>query len=369
MSANPVQREKRRRRVLRDEATEVRKNERPETKSGRRYADAALEDAQFRITDFLPRSAWKLAAVLTAGLTVVSCLEIVYRWQTQVSAENSLAISPSFDLASVGSLGTWFATMAMLGCSLVSLVIYNIRRHRIADYRGRYRLWSWAAIVFLIASVSATTRIDQVAASLAYRVTGGHVLSSVPAWLLVGWSVIGLTVAVPMLLELRMSQTTIAGLLASGICYSAAGLLHVGTFQGSTVVQHVAMQSGLLYVGHVLMFTSLLAFARLVFLDAQGELIRRPRAVKPVVAPEWAVAFRMRQKERRVARRNGQPSPRKKPAKPGKAVAGKVKPQPAKDETAAEQEMDPTVLENLDLTKTERRKLRKQMRQQQRRAA
>lgn len=383
MTTNSVQREKRRRRVLREDAGDVRKSERPSTKGGRRYTDGALEESQLRCTDLLPRQAWKLSALLAAGLVSILLLEFIYRWQAGTAMASSRAVAPPFDLAAAGSIGAWFASMMLMGCSVVSLMTYNLRRHRIADYRGRYRFWLWAAVVFGIASVSTVARIDQVLASLMFTATGGQPSSSTPVWVFVGWSVVGLTVAVPLLLELRMSRTTIAGLLAGGLCYAAAGLLSVGVFRGRTLAGHVSLQVGLLYVGHLFTLTSFLAFARLIFLDAQGQLTRKPRKVpREITPPQWVTAWRQRQAEKRVGQGKA-PAKKKKtksasdgPSRLRVKRSANTKVVPTQDappkvvqvEYDVEDEMDPQILDNPDLTKAERRKLRRQLKQRRRAA-
>ena len=46
----------------------------------------------------------------------------------------------------------------MLGSSsLTALLVYVIRRHKMDDYRGRYRLWLWCAAALLIALAGCTS--------------------------------------------------------------------------------------------------------------------------------------------------------------------------------------------------------------------
>ena len=292
MATNSVQREKRRRRVLREDTGEVRKSQRPKTNSNRRYSDGALEEAQPRVTDWLPRQTWQLGVTFAIGVVAVLSLHVVYRWQAAGTVTDGRPLTPAFNLAAAGSIGAWFGSVMSLSCSFLSLMIFNIRRHRIADYRGRYRFWLWAALIFGIASVTTVARFDLAVATWMFNLTGGRPFPSPTAWVIGGWALLSLTVAVPLLLELRMSQLTISGLLAAGLCYAASALLYVGVFRGQTVVTHVAWQVSFLYFGHVLALTSLYAFARLVFLDAQGELTRKPRRERnPIQPPAWVVAW------------------------------------------------------------------------------
>jgi hypothetical protein len=380
MSANPIQ--QRRRRVLRDEPKEVRKSERPKSKSGRRYSDGALEESQLRITDFLPRATWRLGVVFAVGMTSIAALLLTYGWQAGKSMTAGQPIASALDLASPGSIAAWFAAAMAIGCAAAALIIFGIRRHRIADYRGRYRMWTWAAFVFLLASLDAVAQISQLAAGLVLKLTGGFFISTPATWVLLGWSILALTVAVPFLLELRMSQSTMAGLLAAGLCYATAGLLYGGYFQGSTTTSHAMLQVGFLHTAHLAMFTSLLAFARLVFLDAQGQLVRKERKRREITPPDWAIAWRRKQTANRAARRAArqerkaagaaEPTSKSKPKVKTKRVAKKAAPAVVKveyDDAYDEQEVNPEILQNPDLTKAERRKLKKQLKQQQRRAA
>ena len=55
----------------------------------------------------------------------------------------------AIDAGAAGNLAAWFSSCLLLMAAACSLQIYNLRRHKIDDYRGRYRIWVWAAIALL----------------------------------------------------------------------------------------------------------------------------------------------------------------------------------------------------------------------------
>ncbi len=58
--------------------------------------------------------------------------------------------------------------------SVACLLIYSIRRHRIDDYRGRYRVWLGAALACLMLSANSVAGLHQVVADMLSHFTGGR---------------------------------------------------------------------------------------------------------------------------------------------------------------------------------------------------
>src|SRR5205823_14278964 len=59
----------------------------------------------------------------------------------------------AFDLDGEGSLGAGFSAALLALSGVTAVLIYTLRRHRLDDYRGRYRLWLWAAMCWFVMSM------------------------------------------------------------------------------------------------------------------------------------------------------------------------------------------------------------------------
>ena len=60
---------------------------------------------------------------------------------------------PAVDLAAPGSVADWFSSCLLLAAAGLGILTYLIRRHRVDDYRGRYRMWYWMVPLLVIASL------------------------------------------------------------------------------------------------------------------------------------------------------------------------------------------------------------------------
>ena len=142
--ANP-----RRRRVLADDlaagdAAAVRTVISPHPRSHRRidgYAPGAKPEQQRRISEFVPNTRLAFGLWFAAGVTVIGCLAAGQIWLPAITSRISTQAAVSLELGATGSLASWIASLWLGLAGVLSLLIYSIRRHKLDDYRGRYRWW------------------------------------------------------------------------------------------------------------------------------------------------------------------------------------------------------------------------------------
>jgi hypothetical protein len=158
--------DERRRRVLRDEITGGQDEEAAsipissKRDRARRYTDGALAESQPRVTDFLPQRGF---SALVVGLLLLTAVAAVITAHIAVTTSGLLAKEPRlamFDLNGRGNIGQWFASLLFGGLALLSLVIYNLRMHRVDDFRGRYRVWL-VAFVFCFSAWMLSRRFSK----------------------------------------------------------------------------------------------------------------------------------------------------------------------------------------------------------------
>ena len=165
-------RDVRRRRALIDEpdtalATASRESSRPSgadaspSEPARRYSDAALSPRQPRVIDLIPIRRWTnlvLAALLLSG---AAGIEALYGHLALENTAFDVSQLPAIDLSERGSVATWFSSAMLAACALFGLLTYQLRRHRVDDYRGRYRMWCWVIPMFLLASVDQVAGVQE----------------------------------------------------------------------------------------------------------------------------------------------------------------------------------------------------------------
>ena len=143
-----VQREDRRRRVLRDEAGKKSPSNRSRGGQNARlqlYVEDAVGGAQPRITDFIPRRKYGLLVWFLLCMVPPSIVQALYVLRTELLEGSLLQETSALRLVGAGTIATWFSSMLLMLAGLVALAIYCVRRHKLDDYRGGYRLWLWVA--------------------------------------------------------------------------------------------------------------------------------------------------------------------------------------------------------------------------------
>lgn len=383
-------RDERRRRALIDEAqaepapveeTPPVKRKSKSDDGASRYSLASLAEGLPRITHLLPKRRltlwlWLLgAAALIAGLTALDAYHAV--WRTRFPSVDWSML----DAEAPGSLARWFASLVFVWAAFASFQVYLIRLHRADDYRGGYRLWSWAAAVFLFASADAGASLHVLAGSALAAASGTPHHSQLAGLLLVATVAIGF--GLRMVWEIKPSRGALAVLATAAVCYVFTSLAGSGAIGPSSMAPWAGGAAAL--AGHALVLLTVGVFGRYVYLEAHGGIAKRPKkakgsegASKKRGTKSDSVNGLRAEAKKRPAKTDldgvksesgagaGKPStePMKKPvetkpAAPSLATKPVAKPSAADDE----EDEDDAGADSSRLSKAERRRLRKQQRQ------
>lgn len=278
----------RRRRVLKDEvlsASSNYSNRRSANEDGAsaapRYSDAAGVENHPQITDFIPRRYSTIAMLVAVGAVVSAALAGAHYFAQPIAAATGMQSVAAIDLSAHGSLASWLASVLLLIASATCIITLSIRRHRIDDFRGRYRVWFLAAVACLVLSINSVSGTHQSVADILNHLTGWVPLHAGAGWWLMlaglplGW------IMLRTLLDVRECRVAVALLAAAIACY----VVSVGSYLGvarvvDPRVKAIAIGATLL-MGHWLGLAAVVAYARFVVLDAQGLIpIRRRDTVK-----------------------------------------------------------------------------------------
>ena len=243
-----------------------------------RYSEAAGVENHPQITDFVPRRYRTIALLAVTGVASTAALAALHYAAPSWAAAINVAGMPPFDLASTGSLAAWVAAVVLLLASALCLLVYSIRRHRIDDYRGRYRIWLAASAACLILSATSVAGLHHVLAYTLSHVTGWTALRAGAVWWL---AVAGLPLAWVALRTLRdvMECRLAASLWIAAIgCYAAAGASYLGFVPAVPPRIDTMLNAVLALVGHWLLLVAVVSYARFVVLDAQGLVSIRTRS-------------------------------------------------------------------------------------------
>lgn len=166
----------RRRRVLRDsfdQDTPPSKRRRRKAEDeddlphqGRRdagYSQDVRRACGVRLVQLIPVRHASYVAAIVASILVPAIL-LIFHYMIYVSGSlqwygHPLAVS--LDASHQNSIATWLSSHVWLLCLGATVLTFQLRRHKLDDYDGEYRLWFWIVITCLAASVDATTHISK----------------------------------------------------------------------------------------------------------------------------------------------------------------------------------------------------------------
>jgi hypothetical protein len=184
----------------------------------------------------------------------------------------------ALDVLSPGSLAAWLGAVVMLLACGMCLLTYSIRRHRIDDYRGRYRVWLGAALGCVVVSANSVAGLHQVAADVLGHFSGWTALRGGAVWWLlaagipIGWIVFRA------LLDMRECRVAAALLFFALTSYAASTLAFLGFAPIADPRIATLIVGAPLLLGHWLTLAAIVANARFVVLDAQGLVAAKRRS-------------------------------------------------------------------------------------------
>jgi len=264
----------RRRRVLQDEKLRSGHCPPPEATEGARYTAAANVENHPQITQFIPRK-WSSYALLLGGAALLIAAVVAAHLHATTMA-NAIGSGPiaAFDFTAGGRLAAWLGSLTLVGCALVAVMVYGLRRHRIDDYKARYRSWLVLACVTLMASADVAANLHQPYSDLWVRVTGwsplgGDVWWLAPIGLVCGW------LAFRLLTDVAECTTSFSMLALAIVAYTVAAVSAYAQLPAFGRVDTLALMFGAMLAGNVLLLAGVTAYARYLVLDVQGLIDHR----------------------------------------------------------------------------------------------
>ena len=183
----------------------------------------------------------------------------------------------AFDLDGEGSLAVWFSSMTLTLAAAVALLVYTVRRFRRDDYHGRYRVWIWAASVFLLMSIDETASLHEGFKEMMTWLSGNRVFGDGSIWWVAAYFFLLGGVGSRLVADMRECRWSVAAMLAVASCYIVAVVTQLEVVLPQAGAQAVMLEEGAEMLGNVFLFLAMLLHARHVVLDAEGLLPERER--------------------------------------------------------------------------------------------
>ncbi|MCH7726924.1 MAG: hypothetical protein IH991_10640 [Planctomycetes bacterium] len=379
------QRDERRRRVLLDDTSFDRagassttsQDENAYAKS-RLYREGTLTEHQPRTIDLLPKRFWVFSLlVLFLALFVVG-VNLLGNQHAEWSEAVAPADLSAINLQSRGNLATWFASALLALAAMISWQIYALRRHKVDDYRGRYRLWLWAGAALMLASIDATAGLHRIVDGSLERATGIRLFGEASGWWMITFGIVFGAIAVRMGIEMRRSWSSLAALVIALSGYTVSALAKLNLIAGNASAI-VAVNGAI--IGHSMVLLCTALYARFIYNDARTATVGAERSSSKKTRsrniarpdrpddPERQHQLNSEQRQQQsipkktAVIKDKQPATvgfEKQPSKKKKAEIGKHQQEKTPQPDAAKKTIHPS-----RLSKSQRKRLRKQQRREQ----
>ena len=241
----------------------------------------------------LPQRLLSVWALLAAGIALVAGLTTANIQLTVICQTLGITSLPAAEWSSPASIGAWFSNLLLIVAGLLCLLIYGLRRHRLDDYRGKYRRWLTGAIVCIAASLVLSSGLHHTLAEVLANRTGASALPGGAIWWLVPGALLSGWIATRVALDMRPCRLGLFAMAIACGMYLAALAANFALLPVSlaTIVAEPIARC----IGHVWLVVALLAQVRFILLEASGQ-----------IAPS------------RTATTNNDATPQEKPATPSK---------------------------------------------------
>ncbi len=291
------------------------------------YPPEAQRDGMVRLADLIPRRGWVLALWWLAGVGVIALLEWLYAWMPRLAHLTTDGRVAALDLDGEGSLAVWYSSTLLLLAAGLSWFIYTVRRHRLDDYRARYRFWLLGCGVWLLMSIDETGSLHEGFKEMMSHLTGTRIAGDGSLW----WVAAYLVVLVPLggflLRELSASPAALTALGMTALSYLVAVLAQLQWLWPQSGARGVMLEEGAEMTGHLFLVLALVLYARTLLRQLQlpGELVQEKTSLSAQQQPDSQ--HPAKPAERRPGL-NERPKARPSPAEE-QALAASPRPEPA----------------------------------------
>lgn len=420
MSLRRSQSVDRRRRVLADESRNENAARSPRIFRGDsdgplpRYNHAALQAMNAPIARYIPLRPYSLCVWFLVGLIPIFGLLVVDQRLSELAAVVGADGARPFALEAKGNLMSWISSMTFAVSVVVMLGIYSVRRYRRDDYRGRFTVWRWAILATLFVGIDATVGLHDAWQGLCIYVSGTNVWGNGSIWWVATWLLVFGGMLVRLMFEMASSRQAIAWACVAATCYLWAGMVELELTPIDSTQAARTSQLAMAMLGHHALLFSLVQYAREVVLEAMG-LVESPavRRAKAIASRAERASAKQRNVRENNVRENAESAANSSPSRqnqstskstkqdkaPTKRTTSSESPKasdskptlravsPDEDSTSdssstdshsgqpdlkavhADDSFEDETSENRQLSRAERKRLKKEQRRQQRKAA
>lgn len=192
-------------------------------------------------------------------------------------------LAVSLDATHPQSIASWFGSHLWLLCLGATILTFQLRRHKLDDYSGEYRLWFWLVITCLLASIDSTTHLTEL---LGYSLDRWSQLNLGENW--TGKAVVHATMAVlvsvlgvRLCTELKSVPLSLICWLGGLVAWAGSAALAQETLRlDMTLQMRYWLRAALWLGGLTAVWVASLAYLRHVYIEAQHRFLARGKLAR-----------------------------------------------------------------------------------------
>lgn len=200
--------------------------------------DTSFDPTAVMLSDLVPSDVWKTAAVVSALFLLTAGLIVASLDSALLAGQYGQAAAHFFDPVSGRAL-RFLSVAAFISAAHIAFVIGTIRSRSPRDFRGRFRIWYWAAGLFVGGATLVGTDLQIVFSDLVHQWTGLTYRGSATLNWLVPLLVVSSVITWKLWLDMRLCRSSQV-FLALGIL-SGIALVFSGRIEQQIGFDHVAL--------------------------------------------------------------------------------------------------------------------------------
>jgi hypothetical protein len=251
-----------------------------------RYGEQANVEHHPQVTDFVPRKMRTMLSMLAVGVGVAAAAEAVAHYAEPIARVVPGVTATELRQQLAGGATAWMSAVTLLMAAILAKLVYSLRRHRVDDYQGRYRVWRHVGWIAIIASIDSIIGAHTLMAQTAVAATGYSLTSTGHEWWLAPAAIVGIWIFVRLTMEIAECRLATGVMIMAAGCYGVAAAGTLGWSPAALGGWSDAFTTALPLVGHTIALVGLMIFARYVVLDVQGLIEHAPRPAAPAAKPK-----------------------------------------------------------------------------------
>ena len=186
------------------------------------------------------------------------------------------------------SLASWFTGQLWLMCLAATILTFQLRRHKLDDYSGEYRLWFWLVCTCIIGSIEASTGIIYLFSLALDNWSMNQLGWSGPAVVKATLSVLIGMLGLRLCTELKTTPSSVVFILIGLVAWAVSATLAQPEFLIELAPQkRIWARSSLWIGGLTCIWLAALANLRHVYIEAQQRFLSRSRALQRNASTPW----------------------------------------------------------------------------------